>query len=186
MSVPRSGTTSLLYSFKNYQLFNEPLNESIRDGITTELFFNLIKKKNIVVKTMSDHKPYDWKGDNLSFNLSIIPYFDNVILLDRRDIKQQEQSYDRVLDLNLDIKDDFTPKLRKNAIKYLYLQKYLLREVADKLDLDITYYEDIFYSDSKLVFKNLKINLDIINFNLLNSKHKYTNTVYFQHPKKLL
>ena len=186
IAVPRSGSTSLLNSFKNYKLFCEPLNASIKDGFTTKSFFNLIKNKNIVIKTMSDHTPSDWEGTNLSFNLSIIPYFDYVILLDRMDISQQEQSYHRILDANLEIKDEFTPKLRKNAIKYLYLQKYLLRELADNLDLDITYYEDIFYGDSKIVFKNLKINLDTIDFDLLNSNHKYTKNLHFSKPKTII
>lgn len=186
IAVPRSGSTSLLNSFKKYKLFCEPLNDSIKDGFTTKSFFNLIKNKNIVIKTMSDHAPSDWEGTNLSFNLSIIPYFDYVILLDRKDISQQEQSYHRILDADLEIKDEFTPKLRKNAIKYLYLQKYLLRELADNLDLDITYYEDIFYGDSKIVFKNLKINLDTIDFDLLNSNHRYTKNIHFSKPKTIL
>ena len=186
IAVPRSGSTSLLNSFKKYKLFSEPLNAYIKDGFTTKSFFNLIKNKNIVIKTMSDHTPSDWEGTNLSFNLSIIPYFDYVILLDRKDISQQEQSYHRILDVDLEIKDEFTPKLRKNAIKYLYLQKYLLRELADNLDLDITYYEDIFYGDSKIVFKNLKINLDTIDFDLLNSNHKYIKNIHFSKPKTIL
>jgi len=186
IGVPRSGTTSFLNCFKNYKLFDEPLNSFSKQGNTIKSFYNLIKKKNIVVKTMSDHTPIDWKGDKLLFNFSIIPHFDRVILLDRKNIKEQEKSYHRVLDLALKTVEGFTEKTHKNAIKSLYLQKYLLREIADKFNLDINYYEDIYYGDSKYLFENLKIDLNEIDFNLLDSKNKYTENVHYQPPKPLI
>lgn len=100
ISVPRSGSTSLCNSFsKSFFEISEPLNETLlwRSPLDTKSFIEQISKKNIVVKTMPNHLPSDWKiGDYMNFINSIIPYFDHVILLDRKNIKEQHDSWFKI------------------------------------------------------------------------------------------
>ena len=187
LSVPRSGTTSLLYSFeKSFKVFDEPLNTFMRKEYTTKEFFELIKQKGIAIKSMTDHIPYDYTGDHISFLSKIIPYFNHVILLDRKDCNAQKKSYERIIDDTLKRNKKFTYKTASNLIKFLYLQKYLLREISDDFDLDITYYEDLFYSDSKTIFTNLKIDHSLIDFSILDPKNRYSDNIHFEKPKTLL
>lgn len=186
LAVPRTGSTSLLNSFhKNFELFDEPVNLFMRKDFSTKQFFELIKKKNIVVKTMTDHKPFDFEEDSLTFNLKIIPYFDYVILLDRKDCNEQENSYQRIIDSALTHKEvEF--KRKSNLIRFMYYQKYLLREISEKSDLKIYYYEDIYYNNPKIIFEELNINLDYIDFNLLDLVNKYNKNIHFIGPKKTI
>ena len=47
----------------------------MRKEYTTKEFFELIKQKGIAIKSMTDHIPYDYTGDHISFLSKIIPYF---------------------------------------------------------------------------------------------------------------
>lgn len=176
IGVPRSGTTSLLYTFKNnLKLYNEPLAEYTPFTYNTDSFKKLIKYKNIAIKTMSNHKPFDYQETELSFYLEIIPYFDYVILLDRKNINKQEESYLRVLKYV----QSKTNKNQIKDIKYLYLQKYLLREISENSNIDIVYYEDLYYGNSKSIFEKIGININHIDLDILDIKNKYKENVTF-------
>ena len=52
----------------------------------------MIKRNNIVVKTMADQIPFDYteresNSSSMTFFSEIIPFFDKIILLDRKDVK---------------------------------------------------------------------------------------------------
>ena len=187
IGVPRSGTTSFLYCFyDNFEIYNEPTNTIIRKDYSTEKFMAMIKRNNIVVKTMADQIPFDYperesNSSSMKFFSEIIPFFDKIILLDRKDVKSQLESYIRMVNQRTD-----NPDVLKGAIKHFYLNKFNIRELSEKYNLPIFYYEDIFYGDSKDVFKKLDIPLDWVNLEFLDRKYKYQGNIHFQKPKTIL
>ena len=53
----------------------------------------MIKRNNIVVKTTADQIPFDYteresNSSSMTFFSEIIPFFDKIILLDRKDVKK--------------------------------------------------------------------------------------------------
>jgi hypothetical protein len=187
IGVPRSGTTSFLYCFyDNFEIYNEPTNTIIRKDYSTEKFMAMIKRNNIVVKTMADQIPFDYperesNSSSMKFFSEIIPFFDKIILLDRKDVKSQLESYIRMVNQRTD-----NPDVLKGAIKHFYLNKFNIRELSEQYNLPIFYYEDIFYGDSKDVFKKLDIPLDWVNLEFLDRKYKYQGNIHFQKPKTIL
>ena len=80
--------------------FNNPI---IRKDYSTERFMAMIKRNNIVVKTMADQIPFDYperesNSSSMKFFSEIIPFFDKIILLDRKDVKSQLESYTRMVE----------------------------------------------------------------------------------------
>ena len=190
IGVPRSGTTSFLHCFyDNFEIYNEPINTIIRKDYPTERFMTMIKRNNIVVKTMADQIPFDYPENpiccvnhsSMGFFSEIIPFFDKIILLDRKDVKSQLESYTRMVEQRS--KDS---EVLERGIKHFYLNKFNIREISEKYNLPIFYYEDIFYGDSKDVFKKLDIPLDWVNLEFLDRKYKYQGNIHFQKPKTIL
>ena len=190
IGVPRSGTTSFLHCFyDNFEIYNEPINPIIRKDYSTERFMAMIKRNNIVVKTMADQIPFDYPENpiccvnhsSMGFFSEIIPFFDIIILLDRKDVKSQLESYIRMVNQRTD-----NPDVLKGAIKHFYLNKFNIRELSEQYNLPIFYYEDIFYGDSEDIFKKLDIPLDWVNLEYLDKKHKYQGNIHFQRPKTIL
>ena len=142
ISLPRTGSTSLLYKIaneKNLKPFFEPF-----DGTNRVIYNN---EDNSVVKTIICHHQN---------NLEIISRFDEIILLNRRNIKELIESHS--------YQTYFSKKSYNSNNPYVYKQtpqeiinlctsdilnwneeiKYL-SEIAK---IPITYYEDIFDSNS--------------------------------------
>jgi hypothetical protein len=196
IAVPRSGSTSLCNAFgKSFFAMFEPLNMLFRPKIDTKTFIEQISKKNIVVKTMPDHLPYDWKaGDYLNFIKTIIPYFDHVILLDRKNIKEQYDSYIKlVLFIEKQRKGDFLGKSNSTekritlAEKFFWLQKYLIREISINYNLKIYFYEDIFFDNYESIFNELRIDIDLIDRRYLDPKYRYKDHPFkVEFPKNLI
>lgn len=194
ISTPRTGSTSLLHSFRDkFNIFDEPLNPLKIDKSTTSAFFNLIQTEtNIVVKTMIDHIPYDYssKGKSLTldiiidFNLDIIKEFDVVVLLDRTDVNAQIESNKRV-SLDYHQRNNFKFDIEK-SLKYLFYQKYLIRELSDKLNMNLTSYEELYYGDTKSVLKNSSIDLDWVDLNKFDNNRKYRGNLYSPYTKKII
>ena len=183
IAVPRTGSTSLCNSFgKSFKEIEEPLNPTIvsKSPLDTKSFIELISKKNIVVKTMPDHLPSDWKeGDYMNFIDNIIPYFDHIILLDRKDIKQQHDSWVRMISYFADkphhiLRDENLDE----AERFLYLQKYLIREISIKHNLKIYFYENIFFNNYKSMFNELGIDVKLIDTRYLDPQNKYKENLF--------
>jgi hypothetical protein len=142
ISLPRTGSTSLLYKIaneKNLKPFFEPF-----DGTNRVIYNN---EDNSVVKTIICHHKN---------NLELISKFDEVILLNRRNLKELIESHS--------YQTYFSKKGYNSNNPYVYKQppqeiinlctsdilnwneeiKYL-SEIAK---IPITYYEDIFDSNS--------------------------------------
>ena len=194
ISTPRTGSTSLLYSFRDkFNIFDEPLNPLKIDKSTTSAFFNLIQTEtNIVVKTMIDHIPYDYssKGKSVTldiiidFYLDIITEFDVVVLLDRTDVNAQIESNNR-LSLDYHQRNNFKFDIEK-SLKYLFYQKYLIRELSDKLNMNLTSYEELYYGDTKSVLKNSSIDLDWVDLTKFDNNRKYRGNLYIPYTKKII
>ena len=194
ISTPRTGSTSLLYSFRDkFNIYDEPLNPLKIDKSTTSAFFNLIQTEtNIVVKTMIDHIPYDYssKGKSVTldiimdFYLDIITEFDVVVLLDRTDVNAQIESNNR-LSLDYHQRNNFKFDIEK-SLKYLFYQKYLIRELSDKLNMNLTSYEELYYGDTKSVLKNSSIDLDWVDLTKFDNNRKYRGNLYIPYTKKII
>lgn len=194
ISTPRTGSTSLLHSFRDkFNIFDEPLNPLKIDKSTTSAFFNLIQTEtNIVVKTMIDHIPYDYssKGKSVTldiiidFYLDIIKEFDVVVLLDRTDVNAQIESNKRV-SLDYHQKNNFKFDIEK-SLKYLFYQKYLIRELSDKLNMNLSFYEELYYGDTKNTLKNSGIDLDWVDLTKFDNSRKYRGNLYSPHTKKVI
>lgn len=194
ISTPRTGSTSLLYSFRDkFNIFDEPLNPLKIDKSTTSAFFNLIQTEtNIVVKTMIDHIPYDYssKGKSVTldiiidFYLDIITEFDVVVLLDRTDVNAQIESNNR-LSLDYHQRNNFKFDIEK-SLKYLFYQKYLIRELSDKLNMNLNFYEELYYGDTKNTLKNNSIDLDWVDLTKFDNNRKYRGNLYIPYTKKII
>lgn len=193
IAVPRSGSTSLCNSFsKSFFEISEPLNETLlwRSPLDTKSFIEQISKKNIVVKTMPNHLPSDWKmGDYMNFIDSIIPYFDHVILLDRKNIKEQHDSWFKIMTYLQ--KDGRWPEWTEEKVilaeRFFYLQKYLIREISIKHNLKIYFYEDIFFDNYNSLFNDLEIDIDLIDTRYLDPQNRYKENLFkVEFPKDLI
>lgn len=193
IAVPRSGSTSLCNSFsKSFFEISEPLNETLlwRSPLDTKSFIEQISKKNIVVKTMPNHLPSDWKQkDYLNFIDNIIPYFDHVILLDRKNVKKQYDSYVKIMNyLQNDGRwPEWTEEKLSLAERFFWLQKYLIREISINHNLKISFYEDIFFDNYNSLFNDLGIDIELIDTRCLDSKNKYKENLFkVELPKSLI
>ena len=144
ISLPRTGSTSLLHKIakeKNLKPLFEPFDGTGRVNYNGE--------KDVVVKTIICHH-----NDNLELSKK----FDEVILLTRRNVKECAESHA--------YQTYFSKKKNYNSnMPYLYEEVPLgvfelcyndivkwnkdINELSVKLDIPITYYEDIFDKDSE-------------------------------------
>jgi hypothetical protein len=172
LAVPRSGSDSFLNSFKKtYTTLHEPFKNC--DSI--DVAKNLTVQENLVIKSMPDHLPKGSNNRSLQFVSEIIPNFDKVIALDRRDTNLQEQSY---LKLVTYLMGEGNKEIDKQ-LKHLYRQKYQLRVLAEKYNLDLIFYEDLFYNKQTEVLKSLGIDKRLLDLSYLNNKNKYKNEKVF-------
>ena len=168
IAVARSGSTSLASSFyKSFEIFQEPLNHKNGLHLITydeKKWNDLIKRKNIVVKTGVLSRPIHVPKTDSPFIEHSLKYFDHVILLDRKDENLQKQSWERMLDAR---------KSKPTDIKWMYKTKFYLREISEKYNLKIHYYEDIFYGDSEKFLDEIGIDKKSVDLDFLDSKYKY-------------
>lgn len=144
IALPRTGSTSLLYRIAKEKKL-KPLYEPF-DG-TNRVNYN--NEKNVVVKTIISHY-HD--------NLELTKQFDEVILLTRKDIMECTESHA--------YQTFFSKKKKYNSNKSYVYEKVPseifelcyndivkwnkdLNELSVKLNIPITYYEDIFDKNSE-------------------------------------
>ena len=178
VGVPRSGTTSLMSGFhdQGYYKISEPYNPFI--WINTKHGYPLKELEQyptLIVKTLVSQIHDSWKGDWLSFIVELSKHFDKVILLDRRDNKEHYTSM-----VNLDYKlylqrvlgEDTHPfkKWREEEIPSMFEAGYKsgggeaklislktqLNELANKLSINVDYYEDLYGEDRMIAEHKIK------------------------------
>ena len=69
-------------------------------------------------------------------------------------------------------KNNFKFDIEK-SLKYLFYQKYLIRELSDKLNMNLTFYEELYYGDTKNTLKNSSIDLDWVDLTKFDNSRKY-------------
>ena len=143
ISLPRTGSTSLLYKIakeRNLKPFFEPF-----DGTSRVVYNN---ENNSVVKTIISHH---------SNNLELINRFDEVILLNRRNLKEliESHSYQTYFSkTGYNSNNPYVYKQPPQEIINLCISDILnwneeINYLSDVTKIPIIYYEDIFDNTSK-------------------------------------
>lgn len=144
IALPRTGSTSLLYKIakeKNLKPLFEPF-----DGTNRVIYNN---EKDVVVKTIICHH-----NDNLGLSKD----FDNVILLTRKNIMDCVEShafqtyYSKKKNYNSNkpyVYEEVPSEIFELCYKDIIKWNKDIDELSIKLNIPITYYEDIFDKDSE-------------------------------------
>lgn len=195
LATPRSGSTSLtnlIYSHLKqlkYTLFIEPFNSNFYNsyknkGFDFETTYPLEKFKNLLVKTLllSDNNEYPKKSfDNIESYLEwCITFFDKIIILDRKNKLQQSESFafNEIMFRTYGIDWHVPKKYDISVIDKNYLEtminRYeesskLLKDLSNKNNIPIFYYEDIFLNNTG------KINDLFCSLNLECNNQEYSN-----------
>jgi len=203
IGLGRTGTTSLLNAFNEYGYYC--ISEPYATGpfADSNVLYPLAEMDNhisVVVKTTTYQKPKLWEGDWHDFILEFSKLFDRIIFLDREDFAAHYNSY---LNLWWKIynKQDVYQKWRDSDIpisfKYgfeagggnhrLHDEKQNFKQLVDKLNGEITWYENLYGLDREVSKKEIEKwnipNLDVDFFNdFLNPKYK----LYQNKPKNSL
>lgn len=182
----RSGTTTLLNAFVKVlglKKFGEPWNKGLRGDKILPWPFTF--PTNCVVKTLIEHKPDTFIGTYEEFYLELIKQFDKVIILSRKDKKEALISWTYAFEYN---RDNHTAwhKPYTPDISNLDLNKYLadinniyalLNSISKTVDIETTWYEDLYSGDKIQVEKILKkwgINIDYLKFySYINPEKRY-------------
>lgn len=190
LGISRSGTTSLLKGFKHqkYITVGEPFNNAInlnRDYPPVELIDN----DNICVKTLCNQIPNNLDISFYAFIKKFIKEFDKIILLDRKNNIEHEESFMHMywrLSINQlahtkwssgVVPNDFKENFYKDGgMNRLYLQKEQLKKISSYINTPITWYEELYGEDRiqslKVITKwDLDLDSNLLN-NYLNPKHK--------------
>jgi hypothetical protein len=146
ITLPRTGSTSLLKNLSeqyNLKVISEPFN-NVNGNLKKYKNFDWINIDNICVKTHINHK-------SVRFYLEFIKFFDEVILLSRKDLNAcaESLSYANYFK-NFTEKYEWinTPNLNEN-IKLVKEFNKNLSKLSKLTNIKISYYEDLFNSESK-------------------------------------
>jgi len=146
ITLPRTGSTSLLKKIveeQNLLAITEPFN-NINGNSEKYKYYNWKSTNDICVKTHINHK-------DIPFYLEFIKFFDEVILLSRKDLNACAESlsyanhYQNFTEKYEWIK---TPNLNKN-IKLVNEFNEELQKLSKLTNIKISYYEDLFNSESE-------------------------------------
>ena len=139
ISLPRTGSTSLLYKLAKENEF-KPLFEPF-DG-TDRVQYN--GEKNVVLKTIICHHPNNFELSN---------EFDEIILLSRKNILECAEShayqtyFSKTKNYNSHTQyfyDEVPPNIFELCYNDIIKWNTDLNELSTKLNISITYYEDIY------------------------------------------
>lgn len=161
LGISRSGTTSLRRGFaqQNYKTIGEPFNELVTGNRNYPLE-ELSNDIDICVKTLCDQVP---KNIDLSFDDFIKKFvkdFDKIILLDRMNDIEHEESFVHLMwrlsrneDAHTEWTADIVPQEFKDNFYYhnqhthIYLQKEQLKRISEYTNTPITWYEELYGED---------------------------------------
>ena len=145
ITLPRTGSTSLLKKIaeeQNLILISEPFN-NINGNLEKYKNYNWENINDICVKTHINHK-------DVTFYLDFVKFFDEVILLSRKDLNAcaESLSYANYFQ-NFTEKYDWinTPNLNEN-IKLVKEFNEDLEKLSKLTNIKISYYEDLFNVES--------------------------------------
>jgi len=142
IALPRTGSTSLLYKLAKENGF-KPLYEPFDN--TGRFIYN--GEKNVVVKTIICHHPN---------NFELSKEFDSVILLSRKNVLENAQShsystyFSRTKNYNSNKQyyyEDTPTHIFELCYNNIIKWNEDLKELSNKLNIPITYYEDIYDSN---------------------------------------
>jgi hypothetical protein len=155
ITLPRTGSTSLLKKISEAQNLNsisEPFND-VTGNLEKYKDYNWENMNNICVKTHINHK-------DVAFYLEFIKFFDEVVLLSRKDLNACAESLSYANHFqNFAEKYEWinTPNLNEN-IKLVKQFNKKLSKLSKLTNIKILYYEDLFNikSEDKLRKNDIK------------------------------
>lgn len=191
--TPRSGTTSLFFAIKEQLLFgySEPFNTESGDYYLEkkDIQQTINDNPNFCFKTLVHQMPKSFRKDGYNM-LSIIEHFnhlstmfDKIIFLDRRNYNEHWESYCNLIH-KINVRkeagsietygfkqwysDEITYEIKEGVEKggwkdLLNVQKETLKILSDNYNIPITYYEDLYSTDTDVktkVLNNLDLGLD--------------------------
>jgi len=177
LAVHRSGSSSLLESIskQGYEQMLEPFGPY--HNTVSKYSYPLIIKNNMVVKHIVDHIPNGIDKTYIEICKEMSEQFDKVILLDRRNIEQHLLSIINVW-YRLEVsgehihgrwyhdelpKDFINQFIQANKHKDLYKQKSKIQRISKILNVDISWYGDLYGEDrnkSLDIIKSWNLNID--------------------------
>jgi len=146
ITLPRTGSTSLLKKISEEQKLNsisEPFN-NVNGNLEKYKDYNWKNTNNICVKTHINHK-------DTPFYLEFVKYFDEVILLSRKDLNAcaESLSYANHFQTFTEKYEWInTPNLNEN-IKLVKEFNEELEKLSKLTNIKISYYEDLFNTKSE-------------------------------------
>ena len=188
ISLPRTGSTSISRYYKSINkdvvVIDEPFNLVVNNP--TIIYDNLIKNKNLFIKTMYGDNPLEFKNMSAKeFVLKLINDFDLVVFLTRKNIKEHTESYVQALQTSkwtssyvYDSKFNTLYDKVESKLNKLNLE---LIQTCNELNKPLYFYEDLYNSLKKeniIEFLYLiGCNYDKAIFNIfLNTSNKYRVT----------
>lgn len=151
ISLPRTGSSSLLEKIskeKNLKYVFEPF-----DGTNRWIYSE--NDDDVAVKTLIFDKPDNWKT-NIDFYLDLSKQFNEIILLSRKNLKECAESwayYRFIKDLTgKSLMEKYHWEMTSNfdqIYEKIITWDRELKTLSEKLNIPITYYEDIFDTSSQ-------------------------------------
>jgi hypothetical protein len=164
IALPRTGSTSLLSKLAkqhNLKAIFEPFDKNSENPYNSKL-------DNVVVKTMMYHLPTN-STNVIDGYVELAKEFDTIILLSRRDLKECSESWAYLQQHNNPtIEGGFNSKKHYfwnpppddalgSSFDFIIKLHSELEEISSLLDIPITYYEDIYDTNSDERYrKNIK------------------------------
>jgi len=199
----RGGKMSGFYSTREPWNYNSPHvreKDTSTDWTKTPYNLDLIETTDVVIKTQSFQKPEHFPGTSVEFMEKLAERFnkDRIIILCRKDYDEHIISY-----TNLrykvymhgywtglagkpwkftDIPQEYLNNKEEQSIIHRYVteQRELIFNISDKLNIDISWYEDLYGNDREVSLDlikswNLDIDVDKVNEDL-HPRHKLDKT----------
>mgnify|MGYP003652740947 CR=1 FL=1 len=205
----RGGKMDGPYSTREPWNYNSPFvrnNDTSIDWTKTPYNLDLIETSNVVIKTQSFQKPKHFPGSSVEFMEQLAKRFNKnrIIILCRKDYDEHIISYtnlrykvymhgywtglaQKTWELS-EIPQEYLDNKEEQAIihKYVTEQRQLISEISDKLNIGISYHEDLFGTNRQVSLEliqswNLGVDADTVNRDL-HPRHKLNKT----HVKSLI
>ena len=184
VGIPRSGTTSVYNSIKSQyselSSFREPWFWRKNEQIDIDSYGGLLIKTQIFQKPNPILKRGYQLFDCLDFYREIVPKFDKVILLSRRNLNEAAVSYDHAFkseNWQTEYSTDNLP--RQWTINMYEVISNRIEILGNEFNLKVWYYEDLFNAD------NANTIATFINNNNLDIKSEYIFSEYYNIKNKL-
>jgi len=192
IGTPRSGTFNLYNSIvenPGNSGISEPFFNYFDRGHATYSEFkkelpNLIDKSNnnFTIKTISVQYPKDVSVESsLEFYEDLISYFDNIIFIDRRDMKSHFESWCNLVNKikrfggnKVNNKYVFNSnKVDLNNLDLFFKIKHQFLRIVEKFNGSIFYYEDLYFDKQEETYKQMNLEYTEVAKEYLNPSRKY-------------